>query len=64
MLEITKENNIIKVVEKIPTWTTTEIRVILYDMENKQKKVCNDPWYKMTESDIEWVEKYYLPKVS
>ena len=63
MLQISKEDNIIKVMETIPTWTMTDVNVVFYDMENKRKKVNNDPWYPMSKSCIEWVEKYYLPKV-
>lgn len=63
MLQISKEDNIIKVMETIPTWTMTDVNVVFYDMKNKRKKVNNDPWYPMSKSCIEWVEKYYLPKV-
>lgn len=63
MLQISKEDNIIKVIETTPTWTMTDVNVVFYDMENKRKKVNNDPWYPMSKSCIEWVEKYYLPKV-
>ena len=63
MLQISKEDNIIKVMETIPTWTMTDVNVVFYDMENKRKKVNNDPWYPMSKSCIDWVEKYYLPKV-
>lgn len=63
MLQISKEDNIIKVIETRPTWTMTDVNVVFYDMENKRKKVNNDPWYPMSKSCIEWVEKYYLPKV-
>lgn len=63
MLQVSKEDNIIKVIETIPTWTMTDVNVVFYDMENKRKKVNNDPWYPMSKSCIEWVEKYYLPKV-
>lgn len=61
MLKITKEENIIKVVERLVDFN---IRIIQYDMENKKKKVDDDPWYPMTQSDIDWVTKYYLPKVN
>jgi len=63
MLQISKEDNIIKVIETRPTWTMTDVNVVFYDMENKRKKVNNDPWYPMSKSCIKWVEKYYLPKV-
>lgn len=61
MLKITKEENIIKVVERLVDFN---VRIIQYDMENKKKKVDDDPWYPMTQSDIDWVTKYYLPKVN
>lgn len=61
MLKITKEENIIKVVERLVDFN---VRIIQYDMENKKKKVADDPWYPMTQSDIDWVIKYYLPKVN
>ena len=64
MLKITKEENIIKVVEILPSFTDTSVKTVLYDMENKKKKVADDPWYPMTQSDIDWVIKYYLPKVN
>lgn len=61
MLKITKEENIIKVVEQLVDFN---VRIIQYDMENKKKKVDDDPWYPMTQNDIDWVTKYYLPKVN
>lgn len=60
MLKITKEENIIKVAEQLVDFN---VRIIQYDMQNKKKKVDDDPWYPMTQSDIDWVTKYYLPKV-
>lgn len=60
MLTITKQGNIIKVLEQLVDFNT---RIIQYDMQNKKKKVDDDPWYPMTQSDIDWVIKYYLPKV-
>ena len=63
MLKITKEENIIKVVETLCSWHHADVRTILYDMENKKKKADDDPWYPMTQRDIDWVTKYYLPKV-
>ena len=60
MLTITKQGNIIKVLEQLVDFNT---RIIQYDMQDKKKKVDDDPWYPMTQSDIDWVTKYYLPKV-
>lgn len=37
-LKITKEGNIIKVIETLCSWHHTNVTTILYDMENKKKK--------------------------
>lgn len=64
-LEISRdENGYIKVIERIFSWTGTEIKVVLYDMENNRSKVNNDPWYDMTQGSIDWVNKYYIPKLN
>lgn len=64
MLNISKtEDGLIKVVETLPGWNKTDVKTVLYDLENKKSKVNNDPWYDMTQSSIDWVNKYYLPKV-
>ena len=64
MLEYSKtEEGYIKVVEKLMSFTDTKVSTVLYDLENKKSKVNNDPWYPMTQSAIDWVNKYYLPKV-
>lgn len=62
-LKITKEGNLIKVVETINSWHNTKKNVVLYNLSEKTSKVNNDPWYKMTDTAVQWVEKYYLPKV-
>ena len=64
MLDITRdENGYIKVISKLPTWNETQVDTILYDMKNKRKRINNDAWYPMTPSCVEWVNKYYIPKL-
>jgi hypothetical protein len=62
-LKITKEGNLIKVVETTHSWHETKTNVVLYNLSEKRSKINNDPWYEMTDTAIEWVMKYYLPKV-
>lgn len=62
-LKITKEGNLIKVVETIHSWRETQTNVVLYNLSEKTSKINNSPWYKMTDTAIEWVMEYYLPKV-
>ena len=60
MLTIFKtEEGYIKVIEKLHSWTKTEVRTVLYDLHKKKSKVNDNPWYDMTESSIAWVNKYY-----
>lgn len=63
MLKITKEGNYIKVIETLHGWYNTNVNTILYDLQNKKSKVNDNPWYDMTPSAIDWVQKYYLPKL-
>ena len=62
MLHITRKDNVIKVVETILSFTDAKINTILYDIENKKKKMNNETWREMNTSDIDWVNKYYVPK--
>lgn len=64
MLYITKdENEYINVIETINGWNESIRNIVLYDLKNKRHKINNDPWYPMTQSDIDWVNKYYVPKL-
>lgn len=64
MLYITKdENGYIRVNETLYGWFDNNVKVILYDMKNKRSKVNNDPWYPMTNISVDWVNKYYIPKL-
>ena len=62
-LKVTKEGNLIKVVETTHCWNETKTNIVLYNLSEKTSKINNDPWYEMTDSAIQWVMKYYLPKV-
>lgn len=62
MLHITRKDNVVKVVETISGFTDAKINTILYDIENKKKKMNNETWREMNTSDIDWVNKYYVPK--
>lgn len=62
MLHITRKDNVIKVVETILSFTDAKINTILYDIKNKKKKMNNETWREMNTSDIDWVNKYYIPK--
>ena len=62
MLNITREGNIIKVIETTYSFTDAQTTTILYDLNNYRSKVNNDPWRDMSQSSIDWVLKYYLPK--
>lgn len=64
MLDITKdENGYIRVKETLYGWFDSNVKVIFYDMKNKRCKLNNDPWYPMTDSCVDWVNKYYIPKL-
>lgn len=64
MLNITKdENGYIRVEETLCGWLDSHVKVVLYDMENKRSKVNNNSWYPMTDSSVDWVKKYYIPKL-
>lgn len=54
----------IRVVETLMSFMGTDVKVILYDMENNKKKVNDNDWCEMNKSCRDWVVKYYLPKVS
>ena len=62
---VTREpNGIIKITEKIIGWHDTKTTVTLIDLKNrKQMRVGDRQWYDMTDRDVEWAEKYYLPKI-
>lgn len=64
MLKVTKdENGYIKVEEQIPEWFGTDCSTTLYDLENQRSKYNDDPWYKLTDSAMQYVQKYYVLKL-
>lgn len=63
MLKVTKDKDFIKVTEEFHSWNSAEVNTVLYDLKNKRSKYNDDPWYDMSQSAIDWVKKYYLPKL-
>ena len=62
-LKITKEGNLIKIVETIRSCHETKTNVVLYNLSEKTSKINNNPWREMTDTAVKWVMEYYLPKV-
>ena len=64
MLHYSKtEEGYIKVVCEEVGWTQLFTTTTLYDLKNKRSKHNNGEWYDMPQSAIDWVNKYYVPKV-
>jgi hypothetical protein len=62
MLTITREGNIITVVETIHGFVTTRRTTVRYDMDDWTSQIDNEAWQPMSEADRHWVVKHYLPK--
>lgn len=63
MLTITREGNIITVVETLYSFTRTTRKTVRYNMDNWTRQVNDNPWQPMNDADRHWVIKHYLPKV-
>ncbi len=67
-LVITIQDNILTVIEYRYTFKGTQTRYWYYDIEkwlvSSHGREGDKPDRTMTPSDIEWVQKHYLPKVS
>ena len=67
MLSFNLRGNILEVTETQFSFMNTKINYWYYDILNwtksKTGKKEEMPSIKMSESDIEWVGKYYIPKV-
>ena len=53
----------ISVIENIMSFMDIKSNIILYDMNKRQKKVNDNDWCEMDLNTVDWVIKYYLPKV-
>lgn len=62
-LKITKEGNLIKIVETIRSRHETKTNVVLYNLSEKTSKINNNPWHEITDTTVQWIMEYYLPKV-
>ena len=53
----------VRVIENIMSFMDIKSNIILYDMNKRQKKVNDNDWCEMDLNTVDWVIKYYLPKV-
>lgn len=67
-LQYNLKNNVLEVIETIHGWKETKVSHWYYDIESwkvsshgKQGDIPDRP---MTQNSIDWVKKYYLPKVA
>ena len=63
MLEYKLIGDILQVTEKIMGFTSTDIKIVEYNIKTWESRVQPDNFRAMTQSSIDWVKKYYLPKV-
>lgn len=63
MLSYKLEGNILKVTQTIHGWKNTSTQTSEYNIETWQSRCNNDPWSPMVQGSIDWVKKYYFPKV-
>ena len=63
MLEYKLTGNILQVTEKIMGFTSTDVKIVEYNIKKWESRVQPDNFRAMTQSSIDWVKKYYLPKV-
>lgn len=66
-LKFSKAGDILEVIEEINWFTHSIILYWYYDIKNWKKSISGKqgeiPTLEMSTNSIEWVEKYYLPKV-
>lgn len=63
MLEYKLIGYILQVTEKTMGWTSTDIKIVEYNIKTWESRVEPDNFRAMTQSSIDWVNKYYVPKV-
>ena len=63
MLKYKLIGDILQVTEKIMGWTSTDIKIVEYNIKTWESRVQPDNFRAMTQSSINWVNKYYLPKI-
>lgn len=57
-------NKLLEVKETIMGWHDAQVKIIHYDLVTKTHQVLGSSVYPMTDRDIEWVQKYYVPKAN
>lgn len=67
MLHYKLTGDILEVIQMTATFTDTKYQYWYYDIKNWKRSVSgalnSTPCQEMTENEIAWVKKYYLPKV-
>ena len=63
MLVFLLDGNILKVRETMHSFFSAETRLIEYNIKTWEKRIYPNQFEPMTESAINFVKKYYLPKV-
>ena len=57
-------NQLLEVKETIIGWHDTQITYSQYDLVAKTKQVIGSRVYPMSDRDMKWVQKYYVPKAN
>ena len=57
-------NQLLEVKETIIGWLDTQVKIVHYDLVAKTHQVLGSKVYPMSDRDMEWVQKYYVPKAN
>ena len=57
-------NQLLEVKETIIGWHDTSVKIVHHDLVAKTSQVLGSKVYPMSERDMEWVQKYYVPKAN
>lgn len=60
MLTITRDGDIVTVVETIQSFTETKRTTVRYNTQTWQSQINDEPWRDMDASARHWVVKHYL----
>lgn len=60
MLTITRDGDIVTVVEEILSFRETKRTVVRYNIQTWQSQINDEPWREMDEAARHWVVKHYL----
>lgn len=57
-------NQLLEVKETLIGWNDTSVKIVHYNLVAKTSQVLGSKVYPMTDSSMEWVQKYYVPKAN